>query len=86
MKLTLLILAAVLLLALAGCDHPAWANYEIVVKNEDGDEVEGSPYYCISAPHEGATFYCKQPDDVVVPIEIKPGWKVQVWVLPRPMP
>ena len=86
MKFTLLLLTAVLILTLTACDHPSWANVKIVIKNKNGDEIEDSPYYCISAPRVGRVYYCAQPEGHVEEIEIEPGWKVQVWTLPKPMP
>lgn len=88
MKLTLILLAAVLLLAcgLAG-GHPSWANYKVVdvSVDEDGERVE-VVYYCISAERIGTTFFCKQPKGKIVPIEILEGHNVQIWTLPVLMP
>lgn len=84
--LSALALLALLLACGFGGGRPAWANFKIVIKDKDGDELDESPYYCISAPREGRVYRCAQPNGHVEEIEIEPGWKVQVWTLPKPMP
>lgn len=82
MKLTLLILAAVLILTMA-CEAPLWANFEIIIEDADGDPV--SLHYCISWERRVITFYCEQPGGVEK-VELEEGQVLQVWRVNQVMP
>lgn len=82
LKITLLLLAAVLILTTA-CDAPLWASYEIFVL-ADGDIVDG-PHYCIAWERRVTTFYCEQPGGVEK-VELEEGQVLQVWRVNQVLP
>ena len=83
MKLRLALLALALALTLSACDVPLWANFEVAVRDAEGDAV--SFHYCISWERRGVMFYCQQPEDVKV-VELKAGQVLKVMVVNQVMP